>query len=99
MGAERRPRRPGHVWHQMVLPIEGFSCGARIKLPTMDPFSWFGFPAIFLCWRTCTLEELAPRGPSTNTRLLKAFPVKQICCCLNFAEALRPRALGALEVR
>ena len=65
----------------------------------MDPFSWFGLPAIFLCWRTCTIEELAPRGPGAYTRLLKALPVKQVRCGLNFAEALRPRTLCALAVR
>ena len=34
--AERRTRRSGHVRHQMVLPIVGFSCGARIKLPNHE---------------------------------------------------------------
>ena len=83
----------------MMLPMEGFSYGARIKLSTMDPFAGFGLPTIFLCWRTGTLKEFTPRGPSAGARLCKAFPVKEVCCCLDFPEAWRSRPLCVLKVR
>ena len=76
MGVERRPRCPGHVWHQMVLPIEGFSCGARIKLPTMNPFAWFGVPAILSSWRAGAFEEFAPRGSCAHPCECKSFVIE-----------------------